>query len=146
MHKAVLDTTVLVSAFLRPVQGGAAYEVLRLVDAGAYDLYLSNDILEEIAGVLLRQGRMRLRYLYADDQVIAYCQNLGRLAHIVDDVPLVQVVRDPNDDMIIGCALAARADYLVSRDKDLLSLGCYEGIAILTPEAFLQLLRPAAEL
>jgi putative PIN family toxin of toxin-antitoxin system len=141
MPKAVLDTTVLVSAFLRHILGGASFDLLRLADAGAFEFYLSDEILEETAGVLLRAGRLRERYIYTDDQVVEYCQNLGRLAHVVDDVPAVQVVRDPNDDMIIGCALAANADYLVSRDKDLLSLGSHEGISIVAPEAFLQILR-----
>ena len=54
---------------------------------------------------------------------------------------MIKVVRDPDDDMIIGCAIAADADYLVSRDKDLLSLGSHEGISIIAPEAFLQILR-----
>ena len=43
--------------------------------------------------------------------------------------------------MIVACALAAGANYLVSRDKDLLSLGEHEGIAMITPEAFMHLLR-----
>ncbi len=141
MPKAVLDTTVLVSAFLRHIPGGASFDLLRLADAGVFEFYLSDEILEETAGVLLRAGCLRERYIYNDDQVVEYCQNLGRLAHVVDDVPVVQVVRDPNDDMIIGCALAANADYLVSRDKDLLSLGSHEGISIVAPEAFLQILR-----
>jgi len=141
MPKAVLDTTVLVSAFLRHIPGGASFDLLRLADAGAFEFHLSDEILEETAGVLLRAGRLRERYIYTDDQVVEYCQNLGRLAHVVDDVPVVQVVRDPNDDMIIGCALAANADYLVSRDNDLLSLGSHGGISIIAPEAFLQILR-----
>jgi len=47
--------------------------------------------------------------------------------------------------MILASAIAAGADYLVSRDKDLLSLGEYEGIEILSPEAFLQTLRKPTE-
>jgi predicted nucleic acid-binding protein len=46
-------------------------------------------------------------------------------------------VRDPNDDMTIACALKARADYVVTRDKDLLSLGAHEGIGMVTPRQFL---------
>jgi putative PIN family toxin of toxin-antitoxin system len=141
MPRAVLDTTVLVSAFLRHLPGGASYDLLCFADSGAFEFFLSDDILEEIAGVLLRSGRMHERYSYTDDQAIEYCQDLAKLAHLVDDVPVVQIVRDPNDDMIIGCAIGAHADYLVSRDKDLLSLGSHEGIAIVTPEAFLQILR-----
>jgi predicted nucleic acid-binding protein len=45
--------------------------------------------------------------------------------------------------MIIACAVAAGADYVISRDDDLLSLGTYEGIVMVTPEAFMDVLRAA---
>ena len=64
------DTTVLVSAFLRHQPGGASVDLLALADAGAFEFYLSDEILEETAGVLLRAGRMRERYIYTDDQVV----------------------------------------------------------------------------
>ena len=60
---------------------------------------------------------------------------------MISDPPPVQVVRDPNDNMIVGCALVADADYIVTRDKDLLSLGRHDHIEIITPEAFVQVLR-----
>jgi putative PIN family toxin of toxin-antitoxin system len=143
MRKAVLDTTILVSAFLRNVPGGASHDLLRFADEGAFDLYLSEEILEETAGVLFRQGRHRQRYAYSDEDVVEYCQELTRFATVVGDVPEIRgiVARDPNDDMIIACALAAEVDYLVTRDKDLLSLGQYEVLKIVTPEAFLPELR-----
>jgi predicted nucleic acid-binding protein len=47
----------------------------------------------------------------------------------------------PEDDMVLGCAVAAGADYLVTRDKDLLSLVEYAGIKIVTPEVFRAVLR-----
>jgi predicted nucleic acid-binding protein len=63
---------------------------------------------------------------------------------VVSDLPLLAgIVRDPNDDMILPCAVAASASHVVSRDEDLLSLGNCAGIAILSPEAFLTLLRSA---
>jgi predicted nucleic acid-binding protein len=43
--------------------------------------------------------------------------------------------------VILASAIAAGADYLVTRDKDLLSLGACEGISIIKPEAFLHVLR-----
>jgi predicted nucleic acid-binding protein len=65
---------------------------------------------------------------------------------VVTDLPLVTgVVRDPNDDMVVACALEARADYIVTRDKDLLSLGTYEGIRIVTPRQFLDLLERSGD-
>lgn len=141
MPKAVLDTTVLVSAFLRHSPGGVSYELLRFAGTGAYELYLSDDILEETADVLLREGRHRQRYAYTDREVIEYCQDLGRLATIVSVTTVDPIVRDPNDDMIVACAVAAGADYLVTRDKDMLSIGDHQGITFVTPEAFAHILR-----
>jgi predicted nucleic acid-binding protein len=46
--------------------------------------------------------------------------------------------RDPKDDPVLACALAARADYLISNDRDLLALGKPFGIAIVTPAEFLR--------
>ena len=58
MAKVVIDTTVLVSAFLKPVSGGASYDLLRLAETAALDLYFSEDILEEMTDVLL-SNRLR---------------------------------------------------------------------------------------
>jgi len=141
MAKAVFDTTVLVSAFLKPVAGGVSFDLLRFAEQGSFDLCLSNNILEETAQVLLREGRMRKRYAYPDSAVVEFCQSIAILSVIVDSLPDVTVVRDPEDDMVIATALAAGADYLVSRDKDLLVLGEYEGVKIVTPEEFSLVLR-----
>ena len=43
--------------------------------------------------------------------------------------------------MVIACALAADASYLVTRDKDLLTLGTYHNVQIIKPEEFIQLVR-----
>jgi predicted nucleic acid-binding protein len=54
------------------------------------------------------------------------CQDLERVADMIAESPAVRVVeRDPNDDMVIACAVEGRVDYVVTRDKDLLSLGAY---------------------
>lgn len=139
----MLDTTVPVSAFLRPIEGGASFELLRFAKEGRFDLYLSRGILDEVAGTLTTHERIRRRYRYPDTVVVEYCRELARLGAIVAGVPEIRVVRDPDDDKILACAIAAGAEYLVTRDKDLLSLDSYRGIAILPPERFLHLLRGA---
>jgi len=141
MPNTVIDTTVLVSAFLRHSVGGASFDLLQLAHEGAFELFLSDDILEEAARVLLDSVRIRRRYVYPDEAVIEYCRGLSRLATIVTRVPTIRVVRDPNDDMILAAAIVAKAEYLVTRDDDLLSLRKHKRITILTPEAFLAVLR-----
>ena len=57
----------------------------------------------------------------------------------IEDAPAVS--RDPKDDPYIACALAAACYYLVSGDKDLLSLQEHSGIKIITPAAFQQVMK-----
>src|ERR1700692_4329886 len=128
MPNTVIDTTVLVSAFLRPSVGGASFDLLQRAHEGAFELFLSDDILEETARVLLDSVRIRRRYVYPDDAVIEYCRGLSRLATGVTGVPTIRIVRDPNDDMILAAAVVAKAEYLVTRDDDLLSLGKHKRI------------------
>jgi predicted nucleic acid-binding protein len=54
------------------------------------------------------------------------------------------VVReDPADDQVLACALAAKADYIVSKDENLQKLREYQRIRILPTEAFLTLITGA---
>src|SRR6267378_1137426 len=71
-----------------------------------------------------------------------FIEGLRDFAHLVTDLSQVTVViRDPNDDMVIATAQRAQAAYIVTRDKDLLSLHHYEGITMITPEAFIAIVR-----
>jgi putative PIN family toxin of toxin-antitoxin system len=139
--RAVFDTTILVSAFLTARTGGVVTELLRLCSEGTVALYLSTAILDETEDVLLNRAHLRRRFQYTDAAVGAYCRTVGVLATVLHDVRTTPVVRDPNDDMIIACAIAAKADYLVTRDRDLLELRMHRRVTILTPEALLVLLR-----
>jgi uncharacterized protein len=50
----------------------------------------------------------------------------------------VKICRDPNDDMFPECAALAKAYLVVAGDKDLLTLGAYKGIRIVTPSDYLR--------
>ena len=144
MIKAVFDANLLVSAFLsRQNPGGASNALLRFVITGAVELYLSVEIVDEAMEVLIDSPRLSSRYEYSPEQVGQYRADLLTLATIVDD-PLPTpgaVPRDPDDDKIVACAVAAGVEYLVSRDHDLLSIRSYGNVMIITPEAFLKVMR-----
>ena len=136
MRSAVLDSNVLVSAFL--TRRGDAADLLRAANRGAFRLYLSREIIAETRRKLLDARHIRRRYAYADEQAAAYTRDLALRATLVTDLPpLAGVVRDPDDDVIVACALKAWTDCLVTRDKDLLALGTYQTIRILAPRRFL---------
>jgi uncharacterized protein len=131
---AVIDSTVLVSAFL--TEGGVSAELLRYAREAVFLVFLSEDILTETQHTLA-YPRIRERYTYTDDDVADFLNRLRIAVNLVDELPHLTVVRDPNDDMVIATAVRAQAAYIVTRDKDLLSLQDYEGIAMITPETFI---------
>ena len=134
--KVVLDTTVLVSAFLTP-NGVAAQLLERAVTDCA--LVLSQDIVSELSRKLLTKKKIRKAYRYADADALAYVGEVTALASafVTDPVPLSGVVRDPEDDMVVACAATVAADFIVTRDKDLLALGSYAGTRMVTPRELL---------
>lgn len=139
MPKAVLDSTVLVSSFLS--RTGVSRQLLQYADQEGVEFYVSDQILAETERVL-NYERLRKRYPYYDEDIASFLQLIASIAHVVNPLsPIEGVVRDPNDDMIVACAVEARAQYIVSRDKDLLSLGKYGGIEIVSPEDYMAALR-----
>jgi putative PIN family toxin of toxin-antitoxin system len=138
--RAVLDSSVLVSAFLTP--HGSVVRLLREPVRSRYDLYLSEAILTETAEVLLSKSKLRRFAQYADADVRDFVRWLLDQAEMVASVPQIRVVAaDPKDDPIIATAIAAEADYLVTGDRaHLLPIGEYQGIKIISPRAFLEIL------
>ncbi len=148
MTKVVFDTNLLVSAFLtRHYPGGVSTELLRFAYQGTVELYLSADIVAEVLETLSRNPRTQTSYQYSPQMAEQFCSDLLDFAIMVDDPPALSgaVPRDPDDDVIIACAVGAGAEYLVTRDKDLLSLGNYDAVKILPPEEFLRMVRAAAK-
>jgi putative PIN family toxin of toxin-antitoxin system len=141
MPNAVFDSTVLVSAFL--TRRGVAAVLLRHAHEGAFSAFLSEAILAETQRVLLDDERsIRRRYHYPNESVHLFVEGLRDIIAAVTDLPSVTVVtRDPKDDIVIATALKAHASHIITRDDDLLSLREYEGITMITPEAFMGLLR-----
>lgn len=143
MITAVFDTTVLVSGFLH--KAGLSGALIAFCEAKQYELYLSDDIIAETERSLLHRPHIRKKYSYPDEAAREFVQGLRRIAEPVTDVPALKVVRDEDDDFILACAVKAQVQYLVTRDKDLLSLGTYETIQIIKPEEFIAVVRKQAE-
>jgi uncharacterized protein len=134
--RVVLDPGVLVSAVLS--RSGAPAEALDAWRDGAFDLVVSPLLLDDLEEVLLRP---RFGEYASPDQVRAYVDALaveGVAFDDPDDPP--RVTRDRDDDYLFALAVAARADFIVSGDKDLTSVAD-PPCPVLTPRAFLDRLR-----
>jgi putative PIN family toxin of toxin-antitoxin system len=144
MANAVFDANLLVSAFLsRENPGGVSNELLRFARQGAIQLHLSPEIIAEALATLIASERLQARYGYTPAMAIEFCDSLRTAITIVINPPPTPgaVPRDPDDDKIVACAVAAGVEYLVSRDHDLLAIGSYAGVTIISPEDFINIVR-----
>lgn len=105
---------------------------------GCFGAGRSTPLLAELEGVLSRPkfaGQLAKRVLRAADLFDGY----AALVVLVTPAKILQpVARDPYDDQTLACALAAKADAIVSGDNDLLTLGSYQGIPLLTASQALE--------
>lgn len=140
---AVVDASVLVSAFLFP--GSVPGRVLKLAGQGAFALHVSPLLLDETRYALL-STRLRSLYGHDEESVTAWCADLRAMGRVFDgQLPEIEpACRDPNDDHVLATAVAVNADAIVTGDKDLLALGQFRAVRIVTARAFLTELVPDA--
>lgn len=133
--RLILDTNVVVAALL---YHGSPNRLLQTVVDGRASCVSSPLLLAELRRVLhYPQLARRIALLAVEPAILA--ERYEHVAELVDspDIPRT-VPTDPDDDHVLACALAARADLIVSGDKDLLSLGSFEGIRIVSPAIALE--------
>jgi putative PIN family toxin of toxin-antitoxin system len=119
--RAVFDCMVFLQAAARRESPAAA--CLLLVELGAVELCLSEAIMNEIQEVLARV-LVRQRFPVLTNELVGEFLNaIEKRSVVVQGVPLVfPYERDPKDEPYINLAIATAANYLVSRDTDLLDL------------------------
>jgi uncharacterized protein len=125
---ATLDSNIYISAL---EFGGIGARFLGMARAGQLRIDTSDAILDETIGVLRDKFKWDGYRLHFTRSALA---NLG---NVVFPKTKLIVVIDPDDNRILECAIEARSDFIVTRDRHLLSIKIYQGISIVTPEDFL---------
>ncbi|QQO07862.1 putative toxin-antitoxin system toxin component, PIN family [Breznakiella homolactica] len=129
--KVVLDTNVFISAFF---WNGKPRRVLERGIEGLDELYICNEILEEISLVLRRP-----KFKVPEQGIDYFIQSIEDITHKVLIKGSVKgVCRDRADNAILECALLGKADWLITGDEDLLVLQKYKKIKITTAADYLE--------
>jgi putative PIN family toxin of toxin-antitoxin system len=127
---AVYDTNILISGlFWR----GVPRRVIHLARDGKVQAITCQVLLDELKHVLVRPNKPFQLSEQEADQVL---EDVLTFAQAVSPTDIPQVCRDPNDNIVLACALAGKADYIVTGDPDLLALEEYQQIKIITAREF----------
>ena len=129
--KVVIDTNIFVSSFF----GGNPRKVIDFWKKGKIILCLSKDILEEYIDVLQRVG------LKDENEIEELLSLFSKGFNILftTKTPKIRAVKDdPDDDKFIECAVALKAEVIITGDRAIKALGEYMGIKILNPQQFLK--------
>lgn len=127
----VADTNVVVSAAFWPRSEDRRCFVL--LARRRCRLAVTEAILDEYRAVAVRIGRREC----PDRDPAPFLDWIERVALLVEPSPLGKPrSRDVTDDPFLACALTGRAEFIVTKDKDLLDLGKPFGIEIVSPREF----------
>ena len=133
MLSFTLDTNTLVSA---TISHGNEYELLKFARGWKIRLFLSLEIINEFKEVISRP-----KFGFSEQQVDDVVKQLINLSEIIITwVVINEIKEDPDDNMVLECAIAAKVDYIVSGDKHLLNLKSYEGIQIIRTHQALEII------
>jgi putative PIN family toxin of toxin-antitoxin system len=116
--RTVLDTNVVISSFL---WGGAPSRLLKAGPVAGMQLFTSMPLLEELRETTCRlkfRNRLRISNLSVEELIDLYLDRVS----IVDPVLTPRLAPDPDDDVVIGTAIAAKAEIVVTGDRALLSV------------------------
>jgi uncharacterized protein len=129
--RVVIDTNVFVSSFF----GGNPKKIIDLWKNEEFTLCISHAVLDEYVDVLRRIGLKEEAEL--EELMALFSQGFNIL--FTAKTPKIKIVKnDPDDDKFIECAVALKADVVITGDREVQAVGEYMGIKIVTPQQFLK--------
>jgi len=134
--RVILDTNILLSGILSPL--GAPAKLLYAWERKIFTLVACDALIAEFRDVAGRPFfRARLRASVAE----LLAAGLRDFSFYCRDLPSSPIAPDPKDSYLLAMAEAGQADFLVTGDKELLSLRRHKSTRIITPAAMIEILR-----
>lgn len=128
--KVVFDTNIFISAFVIP--GSQAEKAMLRIIEGMDVLLLSKGILDELLSVL------SIKFSRNKEEISRVAVILSEMAEWVDPSKKIKVLSDEPDNRILECAVSGNADVIVTGDKEILRLGEYEKIKVISLKEYLE--------
>lgn len=136
--RAVFDTNVIIAALKSKNPNSPTAELLKRWRNNEFILLYADDLLLEYREKFVARSIDIARRI----AFLASLHALGEQVKIAPDQVQPVVHNDPDDDIVVACAIVGKATHLVSYDPHVLSLGeTYQGIAILNGLRFLHVVR-----
>jgi len=134
--RIAMDTNQVLSAFL---WGGNPFKLLELARANQVVVLTSDELVDELEDVLSR-AKFAKRFTALNLTPSQVLEDYRQLAELVQPVSIPpDAVRDPDDLIVLACAVGGQADYIVSGDGDLLDLEQFQKIPVITVAKCLEL-------
>lgn len=134
MKKVVLDTNTIISGIF---WDGNEARVIEEAENNKVQLFISTKLLQELEGVLKREKFTR-KLEGKESTVEQAVAKIALIATLIEPAKKINIIKDdPDDNLVLECAVTARADLIISGDKHLLKLQRYSGIDIMSARDFL---------
>ncbi|MEW6573355.1 MAG: putative toxin-antitoxin system toxin component, PIN family [Bacillota bacterium] len=133
--RIVVDTNVIMGGLINPSK--ASGRIISIWLAGRVDVVVSPALLDEYLHIFNKMRFGSKEALTRREEAMKKLLRHENLTLVEPELKLQVVKEDPSDNRLIECAVSGRADYIISQDRHLLSIGQYKGIKILRAQAFL---------
>ena len=135
---ATLDTNIVISRYL--TRGGPPGQVFDAAQAGRFNMVVSRTLLDEYRASFYKPRLLTLHRMTSREIEAALIEIEAFAVLVVPVPPFATAAPDPKDNMVLDCAVAGGAEFIVTGDKGLLKLQEYRGIRIVTAVEFLAIL------
>lgn len=128
--RVILDTNIIISALLF---GGKPREILSIVEDEANINAITSSILKaELAEVLTQ------KFNFSKDKLQDTEEYISDNFELVNPSQAIEILKDKDDNRVLEAAVEGKCQYIITGDRQLLSLGLFKNIKILTSDQFIK--------